>query len=563
MLSKKPKLLAPKLFKIIIYLGMLCCVNSTFAAEPKTKIGLPVKLNHFLPTIDTIQRNIGEFKISKDGKWVVYVVEDRLQIPKRDALYAVNINGGTPIRVDHATALSGIGIRDFEISPDSSRVIYISHVGREYGGDGVYSFSLLTGNRIKLFNTQNNDDARFLIDTATKFSADSTHVLINVYKNRITKVYSVPVTGGSVKLLTGVVGKSSGHVVGNNFVFTADNEVSHYSVSIKNGGTPRLLFNPELLLDPTNVEEIFSSYIADIHPNGLHGLIKVRDGAQRQDFYSFPISGGRPIKLISFPSDEFSNSDINYLFSSNNKVYFAVKDESYGTKIYSISMANGSSSILADMPNLYASWRSFISDDNSYIVMSMSDNRYGYDQQIYSISTSNGNISRLSNNPLGKEFLHITQDSEEVIYALNDSKQGKYSSQLFRVNINGQNPPRFFGSEMTNSNRILRIRESNSKMSKDGSRIIFCANVGSGDVDKLYHLIINKDQNIRGDQEKLTPDTVRLYGNSCGNYQINSASTHVVFLAKSPTNRVELFSQRVAPNDIVIAPIISLLLDDE
>ena len=64
-----------------------------------------------------------DFKISPDGRWVVY--RHDAEVDEARQLYSVPLAGGTPVRLCGILP-SGSAVRRFCISPDSTRVGYIA-----------------------------------------------------------------------------------------------------------------------------------------------------------------------------------------------------------------------------------------------------------------------------------------------------------------------------------------------------------------------------------------------------------------------------------------------------
>jgi len=543
---------------VAILLILESTVDSVFANVPRTKIGAPLKLNHDLLS-DTV---FSDYRVCADGKWVVYRVDERINPVSggpASALYKVSIEGGQRRRIDHARSTPSFptGINRFEISPDSSTVVYES-VDGVGGGDGIYAVPIKGGASIKLFNKPSEFSVYF---HSSSFTEDSSHIVFTTtnHDTSLNRAYSTALIGGKAKLLTGSLDVIQSRIVDQQFIFQtyASNFAgfSIYSSSITLGGSPNRLYAPESLSN-----EI---YDMEIHPNQSHILLigspTLEDRMTR--YYSLPIRGGQPLEIASF-SDR--SSFFATFSKSTDQAYFWVKSNTNVSEIHSVSMSNGARTELTSFFGLSLHRSPELSEDGSYLVMTLTTNLGS--TEIHSVSTTSGAVTKLSNNFDNPSYSAIdsiiTPDSKEVIYKLVGNRgQGKGEFvQLFRASINGAGPT-FFGSFMENGTSGGEVTAS-VIMSLDGSRIVYCADAEKDNVYELYHLIIDDD---RGVPTKLTYESVVRPRPFCG-HQINATTTHVIYMAsrKATPNKFELFSQRISSNNVApIVPIINYLLDDE
>jgi dipeptidyl aminopeptidase/acylaminoacyl peptidase len=157
--------------------------------------GSPVKLNSPLVS----GGDVSFFRISPDSSRVVYQADQDTDDVWE--LYSVPLDGGSPVKLNGSLVSGGdIPDLDFQVSPDSSRVVYRA----DQDTDGVwelYSVPLAGGSPVKLNGSlvSGGDVWSFQV------SPDSSRVVYNADQNTddVDELYSVPLAGGSPVKLNG------------------------------------------------------------------------------------------------------------------------------------------------------------------------------------------------------------------------------------------------------------------------------------------------------------------------------------------------------------------------
>jgi Tol biopolymer transport system component len=252
--------------------------------------GTPVKLNGPIEEDGLVRR---QHTISPDSSRVIYVTAREISIENyQNHLYSVPLTGGPPTWLDSSQVLGGYISYYVKISPDSSHIVYI--VSMDVDSMEVwelYSVPLAGGPPVKLNGPlgQNGDVTRFAL------SPDSSHVVYIADQDtpNVEEMYSVPLTGGlSVKLNSPLREKD--------WSFT-----QHYDIS----------------MDSSHIV-----YIADDDTKGVYEL------------YSMPMAGGPPVKLNG-PLVE--NGDVTRFAISPDSSYVAYvadQDTDRMENVYAVSL---------------------------------------------------------------------------------------------------------------------------------------------------------------------------------------------------------------------------------
>ena len=248
-----------------------------------------------------IVSNIGiydEFIISPDGKYIVYSLQPETgQVNSR--LFSIPVSGGSPVLItENLTTFPFsydrnnkqlIALSDFQISPDSSRIVYKADE-ETFGIFELYSKPISGGSRTKLNETltgSNDDISAFKISPDSKYvaytadisfmpelsispiSASNSSILLNrnndgifdfnnksdyvYYQNQIPEIlgsrglFRIPATGGTPEFLDKV------HKSIFDYTFTADDSLLIYKsktilpdANFVNGGSQGYLWAIDL-----------------------------------------------------------------------------------------------------------------------------------------------------------------------------------------------------------------------------------------------------------------------------------------------------------------------------
>lgn len=138
--------------------------------------------------------DVSIFRISPDGNRVVYGADQ--DAFTRLELYSVSINGptGSAIKLNGPLVANG-EVSDFQISPDSRRVVYRADQDTDEVME-IFSVSILgpTGSGIKLHAQGPNSDVDLF-----QISSDSRRVVYRADQDtdQVSEIFSVPIEGGT------------------------------------------------------------------------------------------------------------------------------------------------------------------------------------------------------------------------------------------------------------------------------------------------------------------------------------------------------------------------------
>lgn len=191
--------------------------------------------------------NVVGFRISPDSSRVVYLADQ--DTDGTFELYSVPITGGSAVKIS-GTMVSGgnVDTNGFEISSDSSRVVYIADQDVNSKTE-LYSVPILGGESpVKLNAAMGNlQDVSFF---AISSNGSRVVYLADQYVDNQIEIASVPITGGTPVKLNGTLianGDVSGFTIipdGSSVVYLADQDVDGpleaFQVAI-DGGTPAKL----------------------------------------------------------------------------------------------------------------------------------------------------------------------------------------------------------------------------------------------------------------------------------------------------------------------------------
>ena len=206
--------------------------------------GAPVQLNPLLPS----GRSVGNFQISPDSSRVVYIADQ--DTDNVTELYSVPIGGPAwaGIKLNGPLVLNG-NVTSFAISPDSSRVVYradqqTDEVFEIYSVplDGSAAGVKLNGTLVPNGNVQ-----------YCRISPDSNRVvyLADQQTDEVFEIYSVPLDGSAAEIKLNKTLVSQGHI--SNFGISPDSQQVVYVAD----------------QDTDNVTELYSVPIGGPASNGI------------------------------------------------------------------------------------------------------------------------------------------------------------------------------------------------------------------------------------------------------------------------------------------------------
>lgn len=370
-----------------------------------------------------------EFQISPDGQRVIYIADQNQN--NMFELFSVPIGGGVaPVRLNPNFSSTNSDIREFQISPDSQRVVYLADQNSDDTFE-LFSVSIAGGGLERL-----NSNLVALGDVDLfQISPDSQRVVYRADQNVFgdNELFSASITGGNVTRLNGVLAVSGGNSSdvelfqispnSQRVVYRADQNINDtfelFSVSINGNNSPTRL-NSNI----TNGGDVLSQF--EISPNSQR-VVYLADQNTNNDFelFSVLISGGLVTRLNS------ANTSI------------------------------ASTQFLSSLPS-----NAFdISPDGQRVIYLA--NFSGGTGQLFSTSVSGGNTVRIDSATPGNvpPDFQISPDSQRVLFS-----SESFPRDLFSVTITGAN------TEQIDDNSSSDLDIGNSQFSLDGRQIVFIAN---------------------------------------------------------------------------------------
>jgi len=303
--------------------------------------GPPVLLNDPLQELGGVL----QFQISPDGSTVVYRSDQ--EVDNRFDLYQVPIGGGTVERITGSEVEEGVD-DVFGISPDSTHVVYLNprFVEGDFGID-IYAVDLVGGTPVRL-----NDPlpaGGFVSD----FSIDPSSATVvfegNAETNQFLEIFKVSITGGSVTKLSGDLSAADGTLGfsispdGTTVVFGVDRDPGTGAVIQEllavplTGGPVRSLAGP--LLPNRRVEQI------DYSPDGQSLVYAAETDQDRLELFAVPLDASASPRRINqtLPAGASVEEGFGpvFQFSDDDRyVLFLADQETVGvTELWSVELA--------------------------------------------------------------------------------------------------------------------------------------------------------------------------------------------------------------------------------
>ena len=446
--------------------------------------------------------------ISPDSQYAVFVAD--IDVDDRFELYSVPISGSVPVKLNGPLVAGGGQVNDFtfEISPDSSRVIYRTDQDVDNRKE-LYSVPIGGGTVVKLNGpmvTGGNVDS-YLPDP------DSERVvyIADQQSNDVFELYSVPIAGGAfVKLNPPLVASGDVHAFESDpeagvVVYTADQDTNDrselYSVPMIGGSSTKLNLPVAASIGDFRIAtgQAIVFFVAEPMGGGGYQLYAVdtvggtvlrrsRDLNAGENVISFQISptGGQVVYDVAgnnqfTPGDLYATGllmgtshpltaanvgfgvhSLDYAFTPDGSRIVCIyqHDASSPKKLESLN-ATGLPVISVDLfvPDASHSAGIFrISPDSQWVVFQNYDNNNFNNSTLSAIPTPGGSAVGFG---LGTDPI-ITPDSQRVIYRVPSSS----SSELFSSQI--------FGGGLRNLSRVgNRNYAIGAQLSPDGQWIVY------------------------------------------------------------------------------------------
>ncbi len=408
--------------------------------------GVVTKLNSLLVTGSDVK----QFKISPDSQNVIYTVE--ALDPTDMDLFSVPIGGGSPILLNDLDILLSHVTDEFEISSDSSRVVFrVTNFGVVTGMysvlvDGTSLLELTprsipgpASNAVRVLEFSITPDASTVVYRANQDSTSE------------DEIYSVPISGGASTKLSGAL--LSGLDVQRGFSISPDNlrvvyraerfinnEFYLYSAPV-DGSSNAVVLNGTLPISGSgDVEDDFM-----ISPDSTQVVYRADQNQNNViELFSVPIAGGTPVRLnpnlvlggnVVAKLDTNRSNYFEITPDSARVIYMADQEIDTVFELYSVPIGGGSVTKLnlpfIDPTSVFGTKDidDFRVSHNGNFVVYRGNAGNNADEALYKVSTSGGRATLASALERGRDIdafddYLITPNDEHVIYILDRDQFG-------------------------------------------------------------------------------------------------------------------------------------------
>jgi len=361
-------------------------------------------------------------RTSPNSRYVVYVATTPACC--HAGLYSVPVTGGKPVQLNVTPATDG-GY-DFVISPDSSRVVFLAGSVTSSKG-GLFSVPIAGGVPTQI-NAPLGSEER--LTPIYQISPDSSRV---IYRTRASldapdgDIYSVPIAGGSaVRLNTPLT--SDQQIEGLNF--SPDSQYVWYIFLPATSSTVWSLYRvPVAGGTPVKIDDV-GGYL--ISPDSQYVVYLHTEPSAEPTLYATPLAGGAPITLDT-PAGTYSRQ-----ITSDSRRVILETDTSTGQphKFYSTLLTGGGTAIkLAPLVDFTNMEQVDLSPDGKWFVYGGSD---GTTYRVNTVPVDGGSTNTYSAEPTPLSAFAISPDSRHVIYLAGGEQL--YSDQLYSAPLAGGTP---------------------------------------------------------------------------------------------------------------------------
>jgi hypothetical protein len=452
----------------------------------------PHKLNSALVKNGDVQ---SDYQISNDNSRVVYRADQDTN--DVNEIYSVPLDGSEiPIKLNEPLAnWSGVGRGEFQISADSSRVIYQAAQDTANVFD-LYAVPLAGGVSAKLNNSLVSGGSIFDF----KVSNDSSSAVYRGVQDTagVFELYSVPLDGSALPTKLNGAMTTGGDIGENGYqisadgswvVYIADQDVDNvyelYSVPIDGSAVPTKL-NDALVSGGAVSSDIKISadsnwvvYRADQDTNNVYEL------------YSVPIDGSAVATKLNGLLVSGGIVELNSQISadSNWVVYQADQDTNGVIELYSrpIDGSGASTKLNGTLTNGANSywWRYEISADSSRVIY-LVDQDVADITELYSVPIDGSAEPVKLNDMLVAEgrvwTFKISEDSSQVVYQADQELHNKI--ELFGVPIDGSAIPIKLNGPLIDSGCV--VLWNGFEISADNNRVVYIAEQDVVSAVELY-----------------------------------------------------------------------------
>lgn len=267
--------------------------------------------------------------------------------------------------------------------------------------------------------------------------------------------------------------------------------------------------------------------------------IAPQDTVDRYELYAVPLTGGTSRKLSAPLVSGGSVTSFKLSKDSQYAVYLADQDRDEVSELYSVPIAGGLPRKISGSlaPEGDVQFLFNISDDSSTVVY-LADQDLNDVYEIYSVPITGGVPPIRLNAPLVRGGIvlfdfGIDAPSTSVVYLANQNNVA--IAELFSVPLKGGATRRL--TPLLGMGSGVRPQFSGSRISEDGSTVVYVANQDTPIADELYAVPIGG-----GAALKLNAPLVQ-EGRVTSTFNISKDSAYVVYLAEQlQKGMIELFS---------------------
>ena len=485
---------------------------------------LPVRLDHSQVLVGDVVED-DQTSISADSKWVVYLADQ--DTDGVNELYSVLINGiFPPIKLNTPLVVGQEVYRGFQISPDSTRVVFLS----DQDVDDVFElYSVPINGHTQPTKLNTPIIGGFGVWSGYQISADSKYVVYLADQNlgHVAELYSVPIDGSTppIQINTPMSGgfNSSSFQISNNghtVVYRADPDNIDvdelYSVPIDGSAQPTKLNSTHIgSVNYFQISADSSQVVYDIKENLMQYITEL---------YSVPLDGSAtPIKLNNTlgPGGTLG-SYFKISVGSNRVVYLSEYDYMSDPELYSVPI-DGSTAPIKLNGTLVSGGevKEFeISADGSRVTY-RADQDTDYVDELYSVPIDGSSAPIKLNGTLVSggvvSIYQISADSSQVVYRADQNTDDVY--ELFSVPLNGSSAPIKLNGTLVSGGEVGQ----SPKISADSSRVVYRADQDTDDVFELYSVPID------GSSPPFKLNETVTSGGDVRSFQISLDNTWVVY----------------------------------
>ncbi len=533
--------------------------------------------------ISGVMVNLGDardHKISPDGKWVVFRADKEIQ--NKIELYKVPIEGGDVEKISGEMTAFGDVSASYKFSPDSRRVVF--RADKEEDGEfDLYSVSIKGTNPLLLTRfTLLFSDMSGLVSNDFEISPDSERVVFTsdrddddsfllysvLIKQPVASVqfpFPLPlpeaeIISGSL-ITTGTVSQFQISPNSSQVVFKANpvsgGTINLYRVSI-DGDTPINISN--LTENPVAIPIGHLDYQISSDSDRVVYMAEKPDQA-RIDVYSVSMVDNSTVKLSNLPFFSLGVSSFDVSPDGSRVVInvpansaFQIPASLYSILIDGGNQVNMGGALVPNANNFIIAFSDFLISPNSQRVVFRIDNSVNDVVELYSVLITGGNPERVSVVsssifiPTGDVIAGyiISPDSRRVVYRTNTGailSEKLYSSPITVASSIG-------------SRFLSGFIDGKFKISPDSNQVIFKSSTGIFARRNLFRIPITG-----GAKEQLNNTLTNAYVLS--EYSISENGSHVVYriISQDPDDSHALFAVKMG-NDVTAAiiPVFMLLL---